>query len=292
MSCFARRFSFLTVVTVAIVAPARAQQLPDAIPTELALALLGSRPGEPLDVRIFVGAIPPESVGEFHVPPGADILGSMVRGNGTTIVFDVAGPADSVRAAYLPTLEAAGWTLPPTPRRPGGFQRRSDTISSFACRADTAVLNFLFSQVAEELTRIRLVLNRGLGATPMCSRARMARGAVEEPQPYPLPILYTPEDDRVRDRGRSGSSTSLGSDVTLQSRRPLIGLVAFFAEQIAEAGWTSVSRHATDDFVFQTWTISDGPNQEFHGVLVGLSHPATPRQRFISFRVTRAESLR
>lgn len=275
----------LPLLAAAGVSAAGGQEPADVIPAELAILFMGGGMGDfegPLE--LYVGDLPAEALADIPIPPGGEILGGSVRRRGTTVFVEVAGSAGSIRAAYLDSLEAGGWTMPESPPPWGGFQMPRSSVNTMACRGEDLYLNFTFRELNPSTARLRLVFTRSTGPNP----CRMRMAPQEFDQRFPLPQLFLPEDARVIGVGGSGGGPSRGTNTTIETDRPLADLVALFERQLMDHGWTSVSRDAGDDFVFHSWTYRED-GRLFYGTLIAITHPATPREHFIAVRVTPTE---
>ena len=98
---------------------------------ELALALIAARYPNATDEtsgegpQLLPGQLPPSFPGDFPLPPGSRVVGSLVAAR-PTIALDTEQPTEEVIAFYTEQLTAAGWNAPEDmPPRQGGFVHSS-----------------------------------------------------------------------------------------------------------------------------------------------------------------------
>ncbi len=94
---------------------------------ELAIQLLSPRyPGaESMQVTdLLPGQLPPNPPIELSLPPGAQLIGSVIRGQDSTTIFDTDLTAEELLAFYHERIAALGWTEQeqfPPPQHQSGF---------------------------------------------------------------------------------------------------------------------------------------------------------------------------
>jgi hypothetical protein len=94
---------------------------------ELAIRLLSPRyPGaESMQVTdLLPGQMPPDPPIELSLPPGARLIGSVIRGQDSTTIFDTDLTSEELLAFYRERMTAIGWTEQeqfPSPQQQSGF---------------------------------------------------------------------------------------------------------------------------------------------------------------------------
>lgn len=234
-----------------------AAQLPardtTAIPRDLAAALITYTYGV-YDPTFVIGRLPNPGIAPL-IPPGARILGGMTRGGrrgggeNSTTILEVRETPDSILNVIEVTLERLGWRRPPMTmgrgRGEGGFVSRETMVGprhamSFAFCSDSSYIT-VSATPAGQLSFVRLVTSSD--APMMCDerRGRMMPQAVVE-----LPTLVPPPGaSTVGGHGSGGSDDSAESAVELSSRLSAADMVAHFAMQLEQQGWTLGARAAT-----------------------------------------------
>lgn len=265
--------------------PAAAQPRDEMVPRELVMTLLGSS-GSSSGPQLLVGQLPADFPAAL-VPAGARVVGSLVRRGEQTVVFTLPQPRSETAASYRRTLESAGWTLPATEMmEPRGFMpSRMGTAGppSYYCQGERVLY---FSTFPREGGGSYLRLDFRSAEHSPCSR-QMAQRMVISYHDFPLPALYAPENAEFR----GGGSSSGGEDyretgTRLGTSMAPAELVAHYAAQLREAGWTPAGSSAGEGVALQTFVRRDESGQSWHAVLSAVALPGSDK-RDLSLRVTR-----
>jgi len=251
----------------------------DMIPRELALALLNFGPGmSGGDIR--VGKAADDTPVEL-IPPGAQVLGSMVQFESSIIVLGVAQPPDSAIALMESRLLAMGWTKPPVPRgrSRGGFVGPDLTAGVYVapdivCRG-------------EEFVMLSGTYRRSGGSILKVSYNRNSRNSMCRAQqdiyrpPYedaPIPTLRAPAGSMTIGGSSMGSS---GNDqVTLSTRLSTRlepdSVVAHYDVQMRAAGWTTLSEGSVAFVSAHVYRTKDDKGRNWMATLVAIGQPDAP----------------
>lgn len=283
--CFGRRWCALPTVMLGGLmlltgiwpsARAAAQQPQadgDALLRELAERLLTPPvpvpPGVMLPpVRLLPGALPPDLPVTPPLPPGARLIGSVVRpvlfgkpgvtgpevGEGIEVVLDVPGTAAAAMSYFTRELAAQGFSPPAALRgfRPGGFLPSAGVSpAAFFCRDERGPYIDLSISVREAQpldVRVRIQPFPGpCGGPPGPSPVL--------PPPDPLPPLEPPAGVAVLPTSNGGSSFSRASDAVAETSTSAADLEAHYARQLAVAGWVRTAGGAGGPLAWSVWRV-------------------------------------
>jgi len=274
--------------------PASRAQAPEAQVQELAERLLampypvptGQQPSP--TVQLLPGQVPDALPFTLTLPPGARVVGSMVRSGGpiagTTVVLDAPGTREDVLAFYQRDLEAQGWhaaAVGPYPSS-GGFQVSGPGISPTYCQgpSDPSLTVTVFARpTGPNDVRLSTSASPGLCSVP-------APPASPPPMPLAATLLprLTPPAGVELQPGSSfgGGSNRWSSEATAETSRSPAELEAHFAAQLAAAGWTRQSGGADERLAWSAWTLPD--EGDWSGLLLVAAWPKADR-RLLSVRV-------
>lgn len=253
-----------------LAAPAAAQDRDEMVPRALLAALveIGPEPGE-----ILLGRLPTGFPAGL-APPGARVVGSVVRHHFSTAVLALPGPPGEVADAYQRRLEGQGWTAPPTPTT--GFLESRSRQPRVLCGTDSTAV--LFQARARE------------GGGSYLNLVRLDSSPCRRPDPVmsgraPRPALTPPEGARYGGGGGSESSPGYeATQMTLHTEMAPAQLVAHYAAQLQGAGWTPGPASPGEDVAAQSFRHRDAEGRSWHAVLEALAIPESDR-RDVVFRV-------
>ena len=314
--------SMLAVASALLLAApgaARAQPAPPpedaAMLRELAERLLiPPYPGPPgVDLppaRLLAGAIPADLPLELPFPPGARLIGSVVRpslsggpagpmvGEGVEVVLDTPDAPSAVIAFYDRALRAQG-LFPPifSPgRRPGGFlPTAGGGMPTFYCQsAGGPFVEIVAVARRDRPTDLRLRLQDFPGP---CS-VPPGPPPVQGPPPDPLPPLEAPAGVSILPSGSGGSPFQRVSDAVAESDLSAAALEAHYARQLEAAGWQRTAGGASGPLAWSIWVVPEEDADpagrgvilapgEREGFLAVLEGPG-PTRRSLHVQVTSA----
>lgn len=261
------RVAVSSALVLASFAPPLSAQQPESIPTELASALVGWRPSEPL--TFHVGEEPPGF--EMEWPAGTRVLGGVVREGGRIMVAAVV-PAEPAEAweDLQGILEAGEWVRAPTWPTGGGFTSAAQDPHPGFCLGEERHRTAAPGKHPSGGTLV--VIRDSPGERTICDDSRRARH-------HPLyddvlPALRVPIGSRMMGGSSGGSNeTVVHSSARLQSDLDLDALLDSFGSQLEEAGWSPVSREVVGDLGVVTWGL-EYEGEPWEGYLVAGSAPS------------------
>lgn len=284
-----------TVWLVAVLAslsgatPLRAQASPDSlIPRRLLTALFGAigwADPSSFDLRVgqAAGGLPASAI-----PPGAEVMGSLVFEELAVTVVVVPMSAVDAIALVRSRLASDGWTPapPPKPREPEGrgFVNRDDEqadIANLFCRGDATVRVVASAQLPQ---RSQLALLH-----QMHQQYSACTGDPKRQTPWadlPVPALYPPPGARTQGTSSGGGGDSWESSARIVSAMTADDLLAHYGAQLETAGWVARSRAASPVMGSQLWATKDGLGQTVFGLLT-VAAPVDAAPRILAFRVFR-----
>lgn len=266
----------------------RAREQGGAVPRELVVAIIGgSRMTGPVP-ELFVGRLPDGFPAELLPPKPLDILGGvrypaqMPFGTRTTTIAVIRSNPDSALAAMHTAWVRSGWQHPYSGNPAmGGFITSPVTRPNLFYCTDSAFLTASTTPRAAGGSYVRVDLTTGQRSTP-CS-----------PQPvrplpqYPdirMPTLVAPLGVKLSDNASSGSGWAREASTILETDMSPAELVAHYANQLTEQGWTLSAPATTSNAVLQTAEKKDSKGGAQLGILSAYTMPR-PGNRGVSFRI-------
>ncbi len=265
-----------------------------AIPRELALALLNLGPGMSGSADIRVGRAPDDIPAEL-IPSGTQVLGSTTQFESSVVVLAVAQQPDSAIAAYESHLLAAGWTKPPSPqiRAMRGFvpanAGQSYDRPDIACRGD-AFVTYASAYRRSGGSLVKVTYNRG-SRYSMCKSGPDGSAYRSPYDEAPVPMLRAPFG-AVSNEG-SGMAASGNNAFTLNTRlvtrlKP-DEVVGHYDKQMREQGWTPTGDGAVPFLSARTYRKSDDQSRTWTGMLFSVAFPDTSQQD-VTLRLVRSQA--
>jgi hypothetical protein len=250
--------------------------------------------GSTQTTRLHPGALPSNAGFDMPIPPGARIIGSAVRqrsGANTSfdVVLDVNGKPDDVTAFYERELAKKGLTTPsaaPQPQSGGFVSSAGPSSSKMFCTGDAlpyVTITVFPRPNAPNDVRAHYEPAQPAGTAFVGSPCSKTAGPGGIPQSR-LPTLRAPDGIFLQSTGGGGGSGRSQSDAVATTSKSAAELEAFFAQQLAAAGWTRVSGAANAPLAFSTWKVpGDG---DWTGLLIVIEMPTKDRRSLL----LRAES--
>ena len=250
MHCRWIRLLTATVLTTAIVRNSGAQEPrplthPDSIPYELAVSLIGAAFGP--EPEVMVGSAPGWAMQRLFVPTNGRVLGSAYLGTTVTTVIELpVGPDSAASEQVRSELMRRGWTEPPRPNFGGGGFRPAamaspgvqSTTRFTLCNADYAVSGDVRRHAGVSLF---LVYRLASATTGICHPPQFQARAGT---PIRLPTLYEPAGTQDARASMACYPQSVGESNGTEAffRTPMSAdqILAHFARQLADSGWTRV----------------------------------------------------
>lgn len=252
----------------------------NSVPMELVRALLGRR----ATANVVVGRVPDGFPTEV-IPAGARVVGGYGSSDElaahTVAVVAVPQPPREARPALRTALTPAGWADPRTGRQPSGFVSSTSEPASLLCRGnETLYYSVMPRQEGGSYLRLDHTRVTSQGYSP-CSAPQERR----VPEGQELPMLTSPEGVVA---SNTGISTSFPDGVQesrarLLTTMPPAELLAHFAAQLREAGWTASPATAGSDAGSQTFRKRDPAGKELFGLLTAVAYPDS-NARDLAFR--------
>lgn len=286
----------LGVAIVGAAVPAARAQQPGTPLQELAERLLAAPfpgpGGGPLpEVQLLPGQVPSDLPVALPLPPGGRLVGSMVSGPSgpkpaaTTIVLDAPGSQEDLVAFFDRVLSEQGWTRGaglPMPYRQGGFQVSAPFGGTTYCPpAGPQAVTVTAYPEPSGLNDVRFSLQTG---SSLCSPPPVSPQPPQLPQAATLIPSLSPPPGVVLQGGSGGGGgpNRWSSDATAETTRGPAELEAYFAQQLAAAGWTRQDGRTDGRLAWSAWTIpSEG---DWRGLLIVAEWPEANR-RLLTARV-------
>lgn len=229
------------------------------VPRELATALVSTTDYSSSRARIVVGAFPTPVMASL-VPPRGRVLGGLVhedrRGNATrfTGLVSFLESPDSVATLFEQRMAQAGMEPPAMASSMGG---RGGFASAaiigigrerplMFCADSASVTASVTEYSTGSLLRITTQTST---RNTICDMQRSARvtGMIGGPDRIELPTLRPPRGAAGGPGGGGGSGTRQSSSAQYIARESVAELIAHFAPQLQEQGWTLGKRIVDDD---------------------------------------------
>lgn len=270
------------VIALVAVAPLSAQQpASDAVPRELALALISGFRGGRAEPDIVVGRAPatfPANV----LPANANVLGGIDYSRATAVVLTAPESADSTRASLVRHLERLGWRVADRERGQGGFVASAQEMPRTFCRDDKGL-----SVVVRDRPRGGSLAMLSSWSGPCDEDDRRREGLA----PPHLPTLEAPAGARSLGQGMGGGREGREAFTRLESSMPSAQIAAHYARQLTRAGWTVTGPAIAEGVVVYGVRHRDEENRPLGGALTVVEIPES-RQREVLLRLAREERSR
>lgn len=271
---------------------AGAQQRDETVPRELVMTLLGLSESSS-GPQLLVGRLPAGFPAAL-APAGARVVGSLAHRREQSAVFALPQPCPEAAAAYARTVEAAGWTRPPSfgmmmERRgflPAGMGASPGPPALF-CQGGRLLT---FSTFPREGGGSHLKVEVQPAHAHSSCNPEVARRFEGPRIEFPVPALYAPEGAELREMGM-GTVSDDYQELQARLGTPMAPaeLVAHYAAQLRQAGWTAGGTSAGEGVAVQTFARRDASGQGWHAVLAAVAVPGSDR-RDLSLRITRLPS--
>lgn len=291
---FALAFLVLGLTAVGLrlhLLPARAQPASgDSLLQQLAERLLSAAYGleGSGSLQLFPGALAPDFPPDVPLPPGSTLIGSderpslapphgppgpvpggsidqrAITGIAVDVLVDAGGSPDDLIAFYKTAMNDLGWSLAPfqTPAQPGFAGSTTPAPPARFCRSsDTASLMVTAQPADSGPMRLRLNFDTGFGAGAICHPSVLAAPPTVPPTPAPLPwlgvlpSLEAPQGVTVHENGNAGGRSRFTTDAIAVTDMSVADLHAFYANELAGAGWIQVDSGDDDSLSWSTWSI-------------------------------------
>ncbi len=271
------------------------QQTSDAIPRELAVALLDRWGMSATSVEIVVGRRPESFPADALPRERIRILGGSERdAGGASVIAEVPESPDSARARLAAQLDRAGWRNADMPRQFGGFVPSTSTMPARLCRGN-AILSYTARARPDRSGSLLYVSVAYPEPRFSCTREaeeadvrRTMRGL-----DYPImPLLETPPNARMTGSGSSGGGRDSREAFTrLETTQSVASVGAHYADQIRRAGWTVSAPVQAEGIVLYRAERLDDQNAQVTGALAIMA-VAGGKELDVSFRIARPEARR
>lgn len=196
--------------------------------------------------RFYAGELPPGWPAELSVP-GARVLGGSTIGALRGVMarsgaFALPEGTDA-RAALARAIAAAGYSPRAATSRPrGGFVGSSGGPETY-CKGTNALLADRADSTDASIVAI-VALDAEWGAALCMTLPPDAQHSVV---PRDIPALTPPPGATWRGGGSSWGGASGSTETTLRTSMPADAIVAHYAAQLRQAGWTPTGRPAAVD---------------------------------------------
>jgi hypothetical protein len=278
----------LALASFAIALPARAQERPASIPTDLAIALIG--PGSPSfsgAPRFSVGKAP-DGFPAMLVPPAPiSVVGGMWSGDGGSIVLAVPSAPGEAVATVERFLSDSGWRRPEVPDESrGGFQPSHTGRATYFCRGDE-MLTFGPTAGAPRGTYVR-VNYLGDAQNASC-RIRRTQTTTWTPE-LPFPRLRAPAGAVSNGGLAGGGGDRLDASTRLYHRTTPEEVAAHYASQLEAGQWKVGLPGVGAGVVVRSLEAADPKGQPWRGTLTAIL--LTPGELEVSIRMFRVSAAR
>ena len=283
------RYAAILLATAALCGESAAQNSaptnePASIPTELARALVLGPFGEGTgSVRFFVGAPPGALPAGLALPSGARIVGGQAFRRGTTTVVAVNGPSATVVDSLRASLGRAGWTTAQMEPQRGFIMTGPRGGGAVLCR-DSAIV-MIFAAGGAKGSSYLTVSHRARDRYDACAQRPADDRFTRD---LDVPPLQPPTGARTVGGGTGGGNGDLYASIRVETSLTPDALVAHYARQLGEAGWTLGAALAGKDLAIVPLEARDSRGQQWRGMISALSWPADSVKR-VDLRMMRPD---
>lgn len=272
----------------AALAPAlAAQQVADAIPRELAVALIDRFEMSHTPLEIVVGSIPKSFPRDAVPRENITILGGVDREWGAAVVAAVLERPDSAVRRVTAHLARAGWRRAEEERQLGGFMPPATDRRAVYCRANATLMVWSLARRAAAGSLVHLSVSYPESYSQCTTPAQ--RRAIYDRESVALPTLESPPGARMLDYGSgwSGGRDSRGAHARLSTERGATEVAAHYATQLQRSGWSLSAPLRGNGMVIYRVQSFDTQKRPLTGVLMVVEIPETS-QLDITLRAARA----
>jgi hypothetical protein len=252
-------------------------------------------------IQLLPGQMPSDLPLSLPLPPGARLVGSVVRtlptnspddaraimgpfAPGATVVLDVPGSRESILALYEQALAQQGWSVAQGGNPfPGGFQTAFVGGGGVTyCRSESGPwFSVNVYPMASGTNDVRLTVGTNAGAcsipVPPMPRAAIPRAAELLPRLVPPPgVVMQPVG------GGGGGSNRWSSEAAAETTRPAAELEVHFADQMRAAGWVRQTGGVAGWLAWSAWAL---PQEGDWQALLLVAEWPSPNRRWLSVRV-------
>lgn len=218
------------------------------------------------------GALP-EDMSGYRAPAGFELVGTAVRGAGTTttVAFKTALSSEDAYAALLASLEPDGWAVEANERIPQTFNVASQPVSGTVCRNTERL-----SLRVQDADGVRYATVSAYPDQPAraCNAEdpRLASGgrAMFDNLRSRMPTLDFPANARAVDGfggGMGGSGQTVSTSSRIQSPDSAASLSALLAGQLTAQGWSRDAAWTGSLSSGSTWTQQGDDAEPYWGTL-------------------------
>jgi hypothetical protein len=252
---------------------------------ELAIRLLSPRyPGsESLQVTdLLPGQLPPNTPIELPLPSDARLIGSVVRGQDSTTLFDTDLTSEELLAFYRERLTAIGWTEQeqfPPPQQQSGFVRAMPHQIAYALFFATSQgpllrLTAMPGPANMIETQLALEMNPGRHGHGPLRRQLIAEMEL-------LPPLLAPDGSQQRTLGGGGGGGEWRANAELTTDLDFAAATEHYMRQLEAAGWGESSHGEGDRVRWSVWNFADKDGEPWRAYLFVFQRPDEPKHYFL-----------
>lgn len=221
------------------------QNLGEVTLRELAIRLLSPHyPGaESMQVTdLLPGQLPPNPPIKLAIPPDARLIGSVVRGQDSTTLFDTSLTAEELLAFYQERMAALGWTEQeqfPPPQQQSGFVHAMPhqlAHALFFATSHGPLLRLTAMPGPANMIEAQLALEMNPGRQGYRPLRRQLTAEMEL-----LPPLLAPDGARQRTLGGGGGGGEWRASADVTTELYLAAVTAHYTVQLEGAGWREIS---------------------------------------------------
>jgi hypothetical protein len=260
---------------------------------ELAMRLLSPRyPGtEFMQVTdLLPGQLPPHPPIELPLPSDAWLIGSVLRGQDSTTLFETALTPDQLLAFYRARMTSLGWTEQEQffPSLGGGFVQAVPAQAAHALFFATAhgpSLRLASGSRSANITEAQLTLETAphhLGQGPLRRHPNQDMSVI--------PPLMAPAGARQQGMGGGGGGGDWRASAELTTDLDLAAVAEHYITQLAAAGWKGSSQGEGDRVRWSFWDFADQEGEPWRGYLFVFQPPDDPQRYFFELRAKWAGS--
>ena len=245
-------------------------------------------------VQLFVGQLPPDMPFTVDTPPGGRIVGSDERrltgqSAGIDVAIEAPGSPAEILAFYDQALPRAGLSIAPSSTFGGGFQSGAGKrLDTYCMGEDGPWLSLTATQRTNTTSDVRLTITMpaamqsasqsvGYIVSP-CSAITRPGYSYSTPGPS-LPRLSGPTGVSMQQIPTSYGPGQSSSAAIATTEMSVAELEAFFAGQIAAAGWNRLTGGSSGPLAWSTWALPDDPDAQ--GFLYVLEAPGENRKQLV-----------
>jgi hypothetical protein len=231
---------------------------------------------------LLPGQLPPNPPIELQLPPGAQLIGSVIRRQNSTTIFDIDLTAEELLAFYRERMAALGWTEQeqfPPPEQQSGFVHAMPhqmTHAMFFASIHGTLLRLTAMPAPAAMIEAQLTLEMNPSRHGYGPLRRHLTSDMEL-----IPPLLAPDGAQQRSLGGGGGGGEWRANAELTTDLDFAAATEHYTRQLEAAGWRESSHGEGDRVRWSVWDFADKDGEPWRAYLFVFQRPDEPKHYFL-----------